>query len=168
MLSVDIERDDEDDSPRDSRIREVITATLEAAQAGGKPREISLRIVGEGEMRELNGRYRGRSYPTNVLSFPADLPAELDLALLGDIAICAPVVRREAMEQGKPIDAHWEHMIVHGTLHLLGHDHEDPTEAATMEAIERRVLAGLGWPDPYLEPAGADTAQQNSGAGAHA
>lgn len=168
MLSVDVERDDEEDSPPDARIREVIAATLRAADAGGRPREVSLRIVGEDEMRDLNGRYRGRHYPTNVLSFPADLPAALDLDLLGDIALCGAVVRREAAEQGKPAAAHWDHMIVHGTLHLLGHDHQDPAEAEAMETIERRILAGLGWPDPYLEPTGANALRQNSEAGAHA
>ena len=168
MLNVDIDRDDEEDSPRDTRIREVIAATLKAADAGGGPREVSLRIVGEDEMRDLNGRYRGRNHPTNVLSFPADLPAGLGLTLLGDIALCGPVVRREAADQGKPAAAHWDHMIVHGTLHLLGHDHEVPAEAEAMEAIERRVLADLGWPDPYLEPAGADAVRHNSEADAHA
>jgi len=167
MLTVDIERDDEEDSPRDTRIREVIAATLKAA-ARYKPCEISLRLVGEDEMRDLNSRFRGRACPTNVLSFPAGLPADLGLPLLGDIAICGPVVRREATDQGKPVEAHWEHMIVHGTLHLLGYDHEDPVEADAMEALERRVLADLGRPDPYLEAAGANAGPRASGAGARA
>lgn len=168
MLTVDIERDDEEESPRDKRIRTVIAATIEAADTLNKPRELSLRIVDETEMRGLNARFRGRDYATNVLSFPADLPAELDLPLLGDIAICAPVVRREAAAQGKAADAHWEHMIVHGTLHLLGHDHENTAEAERMEALERQVLAHLGRPDPYREQATADAGRSYGEASAQA
>lgn len=176
MLRVDIERDDEGESPQDRRIRSVVAATLRAADGAADPaqdggqrlREICLRIVGEGEMRALNARYRGRDYATNVLSFPADLPADLDLPLLGDIAICATVVAREAEAQHKTLAAHWDHMVVHGVLHLLGHDHERPAEADIMEAIERRVLAEFGWPDPYLEPAAAMTARPACEANAQA
>jgi probable rRNA maturation factor len=102
-------------------------------------------------MRELNARYRHGDYATNVLSFPAELPAGVDLPLLGDIVVCAPVVNREAAAQRKAPRAHWAHMLVHGTLHLLGHDHERAREAARMEALEKRVLAGLKFPDPYQE-----------------
>ncbi len=111
--------------------------------------ELSLRIVDATEITELNRHYRGGDYATNVLSFPADLPEELDLPHLGDIVVCAEVVAREAGEQHKPLAAHWAHMLVHGTLHLLGHDHIDDTEADEMEALERTILAGLGYPDPY-------------------
>jgi len=110
-----------------------------------------VRIVDEPEMRELNARYRHKDYPTNVLSFPAELPPGVDVPLLGDIVICAPVVNREATEQHKAPRAHWAHMLVHGTLHLLGHDHERERDAAVMEALERRILAGLKFPDPYQE-----------------
>lgn len=111
--------------------------------------ELCVRIVDEEEMRALNSRFRQRDYPTNVLSFPAEIPPELGIALLGDIVICAPVVQREALEQGKRERAHWAHLLVHGTLHLLGHDHEKTRAAAAMEALEVRILAGLGLPDPY-------------------
>jgi probable rRNA maturation factor len=115
--------------------------------------EISLRLVDETEMRALNHRYRGRDGATNVLSFPADLPPGLpddaELSLLGDIVICAPVVRREASEQNKSEAAHWDHMLVHGVLHLLGYDHVDDDEAECMEALERDTLAELGHSDPY-------------------
>lgn len=113
--------------------------------------ELSIRIVDAAESRALNRRFRGRDKPTNVLSFPAELPPELELPLLGDLVICRDVVEAEAAEQGKPAEAHWAHMVVHGTLHLLGYDHESASEAETMEALEAEILAELGWPDPYKE-----------------
>jgi probable rRNA maturation factor len=128
-------------------IRAWVRAAL--ATRGEERGEIAVRIVDEAEMRALNGRYRHKDYPTNVLAFPADLPAGVDVPLLGDIVVCAPVVAREALEQGKRARAHWAHLLVHGTLHLLGHDHERPRAAAAMEALETRVLAALGFPDPY-------------------
>ena len=111
--------------------------------------EVSLLIVDEKEGAELNRQWRGKEGPTNVLSFPSDLPPELKLPLLGDIIICAPVVEREAKEQKKSIDAHWAHMIVHGTLHLLGYDHVDDNEADKMESLEEEILSKIGYPDPY-------------------
>ena len=125
---------------------------VEAALAGARrrqPSELSIRIVGTREGRTLNRTYRDKDYATNVLSFPADLPPGARLPLLGDIAICAPVVRREAAEQGKPVADHWAHLTVHGVLHLLGYDHIVEAEAVQMEALETRVLKGLGVPDPY-------------------
>jgi probable rRNA maturation factor len=112
--------------------------------------ELCIRIVDEQESAELNSRYRGKEGPTNVLSFPADLPAGVPVPLLGDLVICAPVVAREAREQGKPAETHWAHLVVHGCLHLLGFDHETEAEAAEMESLERDILAGMGYPDPYL------------------
>ena len=107
-------------------------------------------------MRDLNARYRGKDRPTNVLSFPADLPEAVELPLLGDIVICAPVVHDEARQQGKSPAAHWDHMLIHGVLHLLGYDHESDREAEEMEALETRALQILGWPCPYsAEPARA-------------
>lgn len=121
-----------------------------AALAGRRDEaELSLRIVDIAEITELNRHYRGGDYATNVLSFPADLPDALELPHLGDIVVCADVVAREASEQHKPLPAHWAHMLVHGTLHLLGYDHIDDTEAEEMEALERTILADLGYPDPY-------------------
>jgi probable rRNA maturation factor len=115
--------------------------------AGGRRGELGIRIVGAGESRALNARWRGREGPTNVLSFPAS-PA-LAGRQIGDIVVCAPVVSREAREQGKPLAAHWAHMVVHGTLHLLGFDHERAKDARRMEGRERALLARLGIPDPY-------------------
>jgi len=113
-------------------------------------RQVNIQLTGTRDARELNRRYRGKDYPTNVLSFPYEpLPGERT-GLLGDIAICPAVVAREAREQGKPLRHHYAHLTVHGVLHLLGHDHETAEEAARMEAREVRVLAGLGIPNPYV------------------
>ncbi|WP_231760001.1 rRNA maturation RNase YbeY [Microbulbifer elongatus] len=112
--------------------------------------EIALRIVDEDESQALNHQYRGKDKPTNVLSFPADIPPELGLPLLGDLVICAPVVAREAEQQHKALSAHWAHMVVHGTLHLLGYDHIEDDEAEIMENLETRILGSLGIKDPYL------------------
>lgn len=115
--------------------------------------DLSIRVVGEEEGRALNRHYRGKDYATNVLSFPADLPEGLPegvrLPLLGDLVICAPVVAREAAEQGKALNDHYAHLTVHGALHLLGWDHEDEDDAEAMEALEREILGGLGVADPY-------------------
>lgn len=132
--------------PSAASFRRWVAAALEGRS---RDAELSIRIVGEDEGRELNRQYRGRDYATNVLSFPAELPDGVEVPLLGDLAICAPVVAREAAEQGKRPGDHYAHMTVHGVLHLLGHDHEDEADALAMEALERRILAGLGVPDPY-------------------
>jgi probable rRNA maturation factor len=123
---------------------------VEAALAGRRGEaELTVRVVDEAESAELNGTYRHKQGPTNVLSFPFAAPPGVALPLLGDIVICAPVVAREAAEQGKAAAAHWAHMTVHGCLHLLGYDHIDPAEAEIMESLERDVLSGLGYADPY-------------------
>ncbi len=128
-----------------------------AAALAGRIREadVAIRIVGAREGRALNRHYRGKDYATNVLSFPVELPEglpkEARLPLLGDLVLCAPVVAREAKEQGKPLRAHYAHLTVHGCLHLLGWDHEDAREADAMEQLEREILAGLGLPDPYRD-----------------
>lgn len=121
------------------------------AAAAGAPGSATLgiRIVTAAESRRLNRRYRGLDRPTNVLSFAANGGAVPAAGLLGDLAICALVVAREAREQGKALRAHWAHMVVHGTLHLLGSSHDRPRAAAAMEARERAILAGLGYADPY-------------------
>ncbi len=110
---------------------------------------LSIRLVGAEEGQALNAQYRHKDYPTNVLSFPAELPAGVDLPLLGDLVLCVPVVEREAREQGKPLPHHWAHLTIHGVLHLLGHDHVQEDEAQAMEALEVQALKRLGIPDPY-------------------
>jgi probable rRNA maturation factor len=115
--------------------------------------DLTIRIVGALESRRLNRDWRGKDKPTNVLSFPAAPEgfSGTDEMPLGDLAICASVVGREAREQGKVARAHWAHMVVHGVLHLLGYDHEDDADAQKMEGEEVRILAQLGFEDPYLE-----------------
>lgn len=125
---------------------------VHAALQGARHRasaELSIRIVGTREGHALNLRYRHKDYATNVLSFPVELPAGVKSPLLGDLVICAPVVAREAREQRKVPRQHYAHLTVHGTLHLLGYDHIKDDEAAAMEALETRILAGLGIADPY-------------------
>jgi probable rRNA maturation factor len=113
------------------------------AALGSRKGELTIRIVSAAESRDLNHRYRGKDKATNVLSFPyAEQP-------IGDLVICAAVVAEEAREQGKPLRAHWAHMVVHGCLHLAGHDHERAADAKVMEEKERKILARLGIPDPY-------------------
>jgi probable rRNA maturation factor len=124
--------------PSDSLLRRWARAALQ------KRAEVTLRIVAATEARRLNREYRGKDYATNVLTFIYD-----DVPLAGDVVICAPVVAREAREQGKAVSAHWAHLLVHGLLHLQGEDHERDDEARRMERREKRILAGLGFPDPY-------------------
>jgi len=110
------------------------------------PAEVTLRIVDKTEMTELNHRYRGKNYPTNVLSFPIE-----STPLVGDIVVCADVVAEEAAMQHKPLAAHWAHMVVHGCLHLLGYDHVKAKEAVKMESLEISILKEQGFDNPYKE-----------------
>ena len=121
-----------------------------AVQPEGNEVEMTVRIVDEAESHELNLTYRGKDRPTNVLSFPFECPDEMELPLLGDLVICRQVVEREAAEQEKPLMAHWAHMVVHGSLHLLGYDHIEDDEAEEMESLETQIMQGLGFADPYL------------------
>ena len=136
---------------RDQLPRHKVARWIRAALAA--PAQLAVRIVDEDEGRALNRDYRGKDYATNVLSFPAEVPEGLPkgvkFPLLGDLVICAPVVAREADEQGKALNAHYAHLTVHGVLHLLGWDHEDDKEADAMEQLEREILAELGIADPY-------------------
>jgi probable rRNA maturation factor len=129
--------------PSAGRLRRWARATL----AGSA--EVTLRVVGEAEGRSLNRDYRGRDYATNVLSFPYGQGGGV---LRGDVVLCAPVIAREAREQGKPLDAHYAHLTVHGVLHLRGHRHARSEEAKRMESRERTILRRLGYADPYRSP----------------
>ena len=114
------------------------------ARAAGVGGSVTVRYVGEAESRRLNREFRGKDYATNVLSFPYSAKP-----LEGDLVVCAPVVAREAREQGKEVRAHHAHMLVHGLLHLAGFDHERDRDASRMEGRERAILARLGFPNPY-------------------
>jgi probable rRNA maturation factor len=128
-----------------------------AAALAGRIREadLAIRLVDAKEGRAFNRHYRGKDYATNVLSFPAEtaegvkMPKGVRMPLLGDLVLCAPVIAKEAREQKKSLNAHYAHLTVHGTLHLLGWDHADEREAECMEQLEREILAGLGIADPY-------------------
>lgn len=120
-----------------------------ALQDSGSESEICVRVVDEKECAELNQTWRNTSGPTNVLSFPADASPEIQPRLLGDVIICAPVVLAEAGEQGKKVEDHWAHMVIHGTLHLLGYDHINEKDAEKMEELESRLLATLKIENPY-------------------
>jgi len=113
--------------------------------------EVALRVVDEAEGRTLNRDFRGKDYATNVLTFAYGL-SEANGRLSGDIVICAPVVAREAAEQGVTLDSHFAHLTIHGMLHLQGYDHETDTEAVIMESIETFIMRRLGYPDPYEPP----------------
>jgi probable rRNA maturation factor len=146
-LEVDVQiASDEDDLPDPAELRAWATAAVSSLQHDA---ELTIRIVDEAESAGLNSSYRKKSAATNVLSFPFEPPPGVNISLLGDIVICAPVVRREAEEQSKSLSSHWAHMIVHGALHLLGYEHELASDADKMEAIETRILGELGFDNPY-------------------
>lgn len=135
--------------PAAENIEQWISAAL--ASDALSEAEVSVYIVDEAESQTLNAQYRGKDKPTNVLSFPADIPEAVGIPLLGDLVVCAPVVAREAKEQGKSLDAHWAHMLVHGTLHLLGYDHIEDDEAETMESLETELITRMNFPAPYAD-----------------
>ncbi|MEM0955655.1 MAG: rRNA maturation RNase YbeY [Pseudomonadota bacterium] len=145
-LQVDIQSASAEPAPDEDDIRAWIAAALTGRKVEA---EVSVRLVDEAEMARLNQTYRDKPGSTNVLSFPAALPEDIDHPLLGDIVLCPAVVNREAAEQGKTSAQHWTHMLVHGSLHLLGYDHLEPGEAETMESLETAILAQLGLPCPY-------------------
>ena len=126
----------------------------ELAMQKDQDAQLSIRVVDLEESRSLNRDYRGKDKPTNVLSFPMDMPEamaeELGLPILGDLVICAPVVEREAKEQNKTSRAHWAHMVIHGMLHLQGYDHISDEQAEQMEDLEIKLLQQIGINNPYL------------------
>lgn len=133
--------------PAESDFRRWLEAVLPQFQ---EESEVTVRVVDEAESHELNHTYRGKDKPTNVLSFPFEAPPGIELPLLGDLIICRQVVEKEAAEQEKPVLAHWAHMVVHGSLHLLGYDHIEDDEADEMESIETEIMLALGYDDPYI------------------
>jgi len=132
--------------PGEAQIQRWVGSALEGRLAAA---EVTVRIVDEVESEQLNQQYRHKQGPTNVLSFPFQSDVPMEVTLLGDIVICAPVVVREALEQHKDPEAHWAHMLIHGTLHLLGFDHHTDSEADAMEQQEILLMQGLGFTNPY-------------------
>ena len=147
IIDLQIACEEESGLPTAEQIEQWATA---AVQPQSDEVEMTVRIVDEVESHALNLNYRGKDRPTNVLSFPFECPDEVELPLLGDLVICRQVVEREAQEQDKPLMAHWAHMVVHGSLHLLGYDHIEDDEAEEMESLETQIMTGLGFADPYL------------------
>ena len=155
---IDIEIEDDAWVAAAPQAQDLVQAAAAAAlrQAEFDGDAVTILLTDDDSVRDLNARFRGKDYATNVLTFPYDT----EPTVCGDIVICAPVVAREAAEQGKPLAAHYAHLVMHGVLHLLGHDHEtSDADAETMEAHERRLLAGFGLPDPYASAAGTPGAR---------
>ncbi|WAT04850.1 rRNA maturation RNase YbeY [Rouxiella badensis] len=147
ILDLQIASESSEGLPAESDFQQWLEAVLPQFQ---EESEVTIRIVDEAESHELNMTYRGKDKPTNVLSFPFEAPPGMEMPLLGDLVICRQVVEQEAREQNKALNAHWTHMVVHGSLHLLGYDHIEEEEAEEMEAIEIEIMQSLGHPDPYL------------------
>ncbi|MCW8901067.1 MAG: rRNA maturation RNase YbeY [Gammaproteobacteria bacterium] len=147
-IYLDVQREVEA-LPTDDEILKWVSEVLISEQHADT--ELTVRFVSEEESAELNEQYRHKTGATNVLSFPFEAPAEVELNLLGDLVICSDVVKKQAKEQQKQELAHWAHMIVHGMLHLLGYDHQTDAEANIMETKEIHILSQLGYSDPYRE-----------------
>ena len=148
MINLDVQRE-VDALPTDDEFLKWLSETLNFEKHSDT--ELTIRLVGEEESAELNQQYRHKKGPTNILSFPFDAPDEVELNLLGDLVICVDIVKKEAIEQKKEELAHWAHMIIHGTLHLLGYDHLTDEQASIMETKEIKILSQLGYSDPYRE-----------------
>jgi len=147
ILDLQLACENEQGLPAEADFQRWLEAVLPKFQ---QESEVTIRLVDEAESHELNHTYRGKDKPTNVLSFPFEAPPGIELPLLGDLIICRQVVEKEAQEQEKALEAHWAHMVVHGSLHLLGYDHIEDDEAEEMESLETEIMLALGYPDPYI------------------
>lgn len=134
--------------PKRSDIKRWLEKAIVPLRSNG---EVCIRIVDEQESANLNAQFRQKNYPTNILSFPAIAPEEIKNEYLGDMVLCPAVIEREAEEQHKKLEHHWAHLIIHGSLHLLGYDHVAEQDAEIMEALEIKLLQQLGYPNPYEE-----------------
>ncbi|MGR5556805.1 rRNA maturation RNase YbeY [Vibrio fortis] len=146
-LDLQLAVEDEQGLPTEQDIQHWLDKTIPQFQENA---ELTIRIVDTEESHQLNHEYRGKDKPTNVLSFPFEAPPGIELDLLGDLIICRQVVEKEAEEQNKPLLAHWAHMVVHGSLHLLGYDHIEDDEAEEMESLETEIMQAMGYEDPYI------------------
>ena len=146
-LDLQLATADETGLPTEAEFQQWLNAAVTPFQADA---EVTIRLVDKQESHALNLEYRGKDRPTNVLSFPFEAPPEIEMNLLGDLIICRQVVETEALEQQKPLNTHWAHMVVHGSLHLLGYDHIEDDEAEEMEALETEIMQNMGFIDPYI------------------
>jgi len=144
-LTSEVTESGDDDVPEPG----LLQSWAAAAYLDKTPAVASLLVTTAEEIQQLNKQYRDKDKATNVLSFPMDSPEEVDVCLLGDIVLCAEVIRQEAAQQSKTSNAHWAHMVVHGMLHLQGYDHIDDPDAEEMEQLELNILKQLGFPNPY-------------------
>ncbi len=149
QLDLQLALTEQGELPGEERLREWALAALEAA-GYDRDCEITVRMVEAEEIQALNREYRKLDRPTNILSFPFECPPQLQLPLLGDLVICDSILRSEALAQHKSYEEHFAHLIIHGTLHLLGYDHLTEDEALDMESLEIAALSQLGYPDPYI------------------
>ncbi|GHD92564.1 rRNA maturation RNase YbeY [Pseudocitrobacter sp. RIT415] len=147
ILDLQLACEDNTGLPDESQFQTWLDAVIPQFQ---EESEVTIRLVDTAESHELNLTYRGMDKPTNVLSFPFEAPPGMEMPLLGDLIICRQVVEREAKEQNVSLDSHWAHMVVHGSLHLLGYDHIEDDEAEEMEGIETEIMLALGYEDPYI------------------
>ncbi|AGB79125.1 MULTISPECIES: rRNA maturation RNase YbeY [Pseudocitrobacter] len=147
ILDLQLACEDNTGLPDESQFQTWLDAVIPQFQ---EESEVTIRLVDTAESHELNLTYRGMDKPTNVLSFPFEAPPGMEMPLLGDLIICRQVVEREAKEQNVSLDSHWAHMVVHGSLHLLGYDHIEDEEAEEMEGIETEIMLALGYEDPYI------------------
>jgi probable rRNA maturation factor len=147
ILDLQIACENSEGLPTESDFQKWLDVVLPQFQ---EESEVTIRLVDDAESHQLNMTYRGKDKSTNVLSFPFEAPPGMELPLLGDLVICRQVVEKEAQEQQKELLAHWAHMVVHGSLHLLGYDHIVDEEAEEMESIEIEIMQSLGYPDPYI------------------
>ncbi len=146
MISLELINEDDLKAPDSTDFQQWLNLVAKNLQVQG---EVCIKIIGKEESQTLNHTYRNKDKPTNVLSFPSEIPDFVESDHLGDLAICAPVVEREAIEQDKPVNHHWAHMTIHGLLHLLGYDHIEDVEAEEMEALEIKLLSYLDIANPY-------------------
>jgi len=147
ILDLQLASENQQDLPDEASIITWLECVVKRFQDDA---EVTVRIVDEAESQQLNSDYRGKDKPTNVLSFPFEVPEGIELDLLGDLLICKQVVEQEALAQQKPLNSHWAHMVIHGTLHLLGYDHIIDDEADVMESLETEIMLELQFEDPYI------------------